>query len=48
MKSKSRTGYDEILNKLIKQARSVLVKPLTLLNESDYSHWRISRSVKTL
>ena len=31
MKSKSSTGYDEISNKLIKQARSVLVKPLTLL-----------------
>ena len=31
MKSKSSTGYDEILNKLIKHARSVLVKPLTLL-----------------
>ena len=31
MKSKSSTGYDEISNKLIKQARSVLAKPLTLL-----------------
>ena len=31
MKSKSCTGYEEISNKLIKQARSVLVKPLTLL-----------------
>ena len=31
MKSKSSTGYDEISYKLIKQARSVLVKPLTLL-----------------
>ena len=30
MKSKSSTGYDEISNKLIKQARSGLVKPLTL------------------
>ena len=31
MKSNSSTGYDEISNKLIKQARSVLVKLLTLL-----------------
>ena len=31
MKSKSNTGYDEISNKLVNQARSVLVKPLTLL-----------------
>ena len=31
MKSKSSTGYDGISNKLIKQARAVLVKPLTLL-----------------
>ena len=31
IKSKSSTGYDGISNKLIKQARAVLVKPLTLL-----------------
>ena len=31
MNSKSSTGYDGISNKLIKQARAVLVKPLTLL-----------------
>ena len=31
MKSKSSTGYDNISNKLIKSARDVLVKPLTLL-----------------
>ena len=31
LKSKSSTGYDDISNKLIKQARTVLVKPLTLL-----------------
>ena len=30
-KKKSNTGNDEISNKLIKQAKSVLVKPLTLL-----------------
>ena len=31
MKSKSSTGYDNISNKLIKSARDVLIKPLTLL-----------------
>ena len=31
LKSKSSTGYDKISNKLIKHARTVLVKPLTLL-----------------
>ena len=31
LKSKSNTGYDNILNKLIKHARTILVKPLTLL-----------------
>ena len=31
MKSKSSTGYDNISNKLIKHARAILVKPLTLL-----------------
>ena len=31
MKSKSSTGYDNISNKLIKNAREVLIKPLTLL-----------------
>ena len=31
MKSKSCTGYDNISNKLIKSARDVLIKPLTLL-----------------
>ena len=31
MKSKSRTGYDNISNKLIKSAKDVLIKPLTLL-----------------
>ena len=31
LKSKSSTGYDNISNKLIKHARTVLVKPLTLL-----------------
>ena len=31
LKSKSNTGYDNISNKLIKHARTVLVKPLTLL-----------------
>ena len=31
MNSKSSTGYDGISNILIKQARAVLVKPLTLL-----------------
>ena len=48
MKSKSSTGYDEILNKLIKHARSVLVKPNSVVNESDYLCKRISRLVKTL
>ena len=38
MKSKSSTGYDEISNKLIKKARSVLVKPLTwLMNQIIYT-----------
>ena len=31
MKSKSSTGYDNISNKLIKSAKDVLIKPLTLL-----------------
>ena len=31
MKSKSSSGYDNISNKLIKSARDVLIKPLTLL-----------------
>ena len=31
MKSKSSPGYDTISNKLIKHARAILVKPLTLL-----------------
>ena len=31
LKSKSSTGYDNISNKLIKHARTILVKPLTLL-----------------
>ena len=31
LKSKSSTGYDNISNKLIKHARAILVKPLTLL-----------------
>ena len=31
MKSKSSTGYENILNKLIKSAKDVLIKPLTLL-----------------
>ena len=31
LKSKSRTGYDNISNILIKHARTILVKPLTLL-----------------
>ena len=31
MKSKSNTGYDNISNKLIKSAKDVLIKPLTLL-----------------
>ena len=31
LKSKSNTGYDNILDKLIKHARTILVKPLTLL-----------------
>ena len=31
LKSKSSPGYDNISNKLIKHARTVLVKPLTLL-----------------
>ena len=31
MKSKSGTGYDNIPNKLIKSAKDVLIKPLTLL-----------------
>ena len=39
LKSKSSTGYDNISNKLIKHARTVLVKP-------DYSHWRISQTTR--
>ena len=31
MKSKSSTGYDNISNKLIKSAKDVIIKPLTLL-----------------
>ena len=31
MKSKSSTGYDNISNKLIKSAKDVVIKPLTLL-----------------
>ena len=31
MKSKSSTGYDNISNKLLKSAKDVLIKPLTLL-----------------
>ena len=31
MKSKSSTGYDNISNKLVKSAKDVLIKPLTLL-----------------
>ena len=31
MKSKSSTGYDNISNKLIRSAKDVLIKPLTLL-----------------
>ena len=31
MKSKSSTVYDNILNKLVKSAKDVLIKPLTLL-----------------
>ena len=31
MKSKSSTGFDNISNKLIKGAKDVLIKPLTLL-----------------
>ena len=31
MKSKSSTGYDNISNKFIDNAREVLIKPLTLL-----------------
>ena len=31
VKSKSRTGYDNISNKLVKSAKDVLIKPLTLL-----------------
>ena len=31
MKTKSSTGYDNISNKLVKSAKDVLIKPLTLL-----------------
>ena len=31
VKSKSSTGYDNISNKLVKSAKDVLIKPLTLL-----------------
>ena len=31
LKSKSSTGYDNILNKFVKSAKAVLIKPLTLL-----------------
>ena len=38
MKSKSSTGYDNISNKLVKTAKDVLIKPLTLLaNQSIHT-----------
>ena len=47
LKSKSSTGYDNISNKLIKHARTVLLKPLTLLANQIIHAGEFPRQLKT-
>ena len=46
LKSKSSTGYDNVSNKLIKHARTVLVKPLTLLTNQIIHTGEFPRQLK--
>ena len=47
MTSKSSTGYDNISNKLIKNAREVLIKPLTLLMNQIIHNGEFPKLTKT-
>ena len=46
LKSKSSTGYDNISNKLIKHARIIAVKPLTLLANQIIHNGEFPRHLK--
>ena len=46
MKSMSSTGYDNISNKLIKSAKDVLIKPLSLLMNQIIHSGEFSKQLK--